>query len=170
MIYQKNSGRNKYSFLIFTEAVKTVTTAGTAWLLVAIVKNFILPKSTGFVLGLVLAVFFVILPIAKHIGIFIAIRRHNNHVAGAVSGQHPSALVRREKKVAIDMIIVIAVLLLSLVPALIINTFQDFLVDEFEVFYVWTTTIIYLNSSINPIVYFFRNSEIRSAIRSMVHC
>ena len=133
-------------------------------------KNFILPKFTGFVLGLVLAVFLVILSIAKHIGIFIAIRRHNNHMACAVSGQHASTLVRREKKVAIDMIIVIAVLLVSMAPALIINIFEDFLVDEFEVFYVWTTTIIYFNSSINPIVYFFRNSEIRSAIRSMIHC
>ena len=91
-------------------------------------------------------------------------------MVGAVSGQHASALVRREKKVAIDMIIVIAVLLVSMAPALIINIFEDFLVDEFEVFYVWTTTIIYFNSSINPTVYFFRNSEIRSAIRSMIHC
>jgi len=134
------------------------------------VKTLILPSITGFVLNLVLGVFLVILPIANHIGIFIAIRRHNNHVAGAVSEQNFSALVRRERRVAIDMIIVIAVLLFSLAPVVTVNILKDVLVDEFEVLYVWTTTIVYFNSSINPIVYFVRNSEIRGAIRSMIHC
>ena len=133
-------------------------------------KTLILPSITGFVLNLVLGVFLVILPIANHIGIFIAIRRHNNHVAGAVSEQNFSALVRRERRVAIDMIIVIAVLLFSLAPVVTVNILKDVLVDEFEVLYVWTTTIVYFNSSINPIVYFVRNSEIRGAIRSMIHC
>ena len=133
-------------------------------------NSFILPKFTGFVLSLVLSVFLFILPIANHVGIFIAIRRHNNNVAGAVSGQDSSALVRREKRVAIDMIIVIAVLLFSLSPAVAVNMLQDFLVDEFEVLYVWTAAIVYINSSINPVVYFVRNREIRNAIRSMINC
>ena len=81
---------------------------------------------------LVVGVFLFILPIANHIGIFIAIRRHNKHVAGAVSGQDSSgALVRREKKVAIDMVIVIAVLLFCLVPIVVFNMFKHFLVDEY---------------------------------------
>lgn len=71
---------------------------------------------------------------------------------------------------AIDMIIVIAVLLFSLCPAVVVNMFEDVLVDEFEVLYVWTTAILYFNSSINPVIYFVRRSEIRSAIRSMIHC
>ena len=112
-----------------------------------------------------------ILPIANHVGIFIAIRRHNKHVSDAVSGQDSSgALVRREKKVALDMVIVIAVLLFSLVPIVVVNMFKDFLVDEFEVLYVWTTAFLYLNSSINPVIYFVQRSEIRSAIRLMIHC
>lgn len=117
-----------------------------------------------------MAVFLLILPIANHVGIIISIRRHNKQVADTVSEQDLSALVRREKKVAIDMIIVIAVLLFSLCPAVVVNMFEDVLVDEFEVLYVWTTAILYLNSSINPVIYFVRRSEIRSAIRSMIHC
>ena len=71
---------------------------------------------------LVVGVFLFILPIVNHVGIFIAIRRHNKHVAGAVSEQDSSnALVRREKKVAIDMVIVIAVLLFCLVPVVVVN-------------------------------------------------
>ena len=84
-------------------------------------------------MDLVLGVLLFILPIVNHVGIFIAIRRHNKHVSDAVSGQDSSALVRREKKVAIDMVIVIAVLLFALVPIVVVNMFKDFLVDEFEV-------------------------------------
>ena len=119
---------------------------------------------------LVVGVFLFILPIVNHVGIFIAIRRHNKHVAGAVSGQDSSTLVRREKKVAIDMVIVIAVLLFCLVPVVVVNMFKDLLVDEYEVLFVWTTAIFYFNSSINPVIYFVRRSEIRSAITSMTHC
>ena len=117
-----------------------------------------------------MAVLLFILPIANHVGIFIAICRHNKHVADAVSGRDSLPLVRREKKVAFDMIIVIAVLFFSLVPAIVVNMFQDFLVDYFEVLYVWTTAIVYFNSSINPVIYFVRSSEIRKAIMSMIHC
>ena len=68
------------------------------------------------------------------------------------------------------MIIVIAVLLFSLFPAVVVNMFKGFLGDEFEVLYVWATAVLYFNSSINPVIYFVRSSEIRSAIRSMIHC
>ena len=121
-------------------------------------------------LVLVVGVFLLILPIVNHVGIFIAIRRHNKHVAGAVSGRDLPALVRREKKVAIDMVIVIAILLFSLFPAVVVNMFNDLLGDKFEVLYVWATAVLYFNSSINPVIYFVRRSEIRSAIRSIIHC
>ena len=120
-------------------------------------------------LSLVVGVLLFFLPIVNHVGIFIAIRRHNNNVAGAVSGQDLSALVRREKKVAIDMVMVIAILLFSLFPAVIVNMFRPFLGDKFEVLYVWATSVMYFNSSINPVIYFVRRSEIRSAIRSMIY-
>ena len=127
-------------------------------------------KFTGFLLSLVVAVFLFILPIVNHVGIFIAIRRHYKHVVDAVSGQDSAALIRREKRVAIDMIIVMTVLLFSLVPAVVVKAFQHFIGNDFEVLYIWTQAIVYLNSSINPVIYFVRSSEIRSAIRSMIHC
>ena len=71
---------------------------------------------------------------------------------------------------AIDMVIVIAVLLFCLVPIVVVNMFKAFLVDEYEVLFVWTTAIFYFNSSINPVIYFVRRSEIRNAIRSMTRC
>ncbi|KAL9969103.1 hypothetical protein ACROYT_G021272 [Oculina patagonica] len=96
------------------EAVQTAFITGTIWLVITILLRFILPDFAQFVLSHILGVIFVILPIVNHVGILIAIRRHNNQVAGVVSGQNASVIFRREKKAAIDMLIVIAVLLLCL--------------------------------------------------------
>ena len=119
-------------------------------------------------LGLAVGACFVILPIMNHVGIFKAIRRHNNQVIDAVAAQSASILFRREKKAAIDMLIVIAVLLVFLVPAIAVNLFQGFIGDKFEVLYAWSIVGTYLNSSINPLIYLVRNNDIRSAVKSMM--
>ena len=49
----------------------------------------------------------------------LAIRRHNNLVAGQAVMQPLSQVFRREEKVAMDMAIVILALLLSLAPMLL---------------------------------------------------
>ena len=134
--------------------------------MLTVLLRFILPQSVQFVLSVVIAVMFVILPIANHVGIFVAIRRHNNQVQDAVSGQNLSVIFRREKKAAIDMIIVISVLLLCLAPAVVVNVVAAG--DTFKVLYVWSVTIMFVNSSINPVIYLARNSDIRNAVRSMM--
>ena len=104
--------------------------------------RFVLPDAIQFVLTHVFGVFFVVLPTVNHAGIFIAIRRYNSQVAGAVSGENLSVIFRREKRAAIDMLIVIAVLLLCLVPLITVNTLKFLLSDKFEVSYVWSNTVI----------------------------
>ena len=130
--------------------------------------RFVLPAMPSFVLSLVLAACFVILPMVDHIGILMAIRRHNKQVANAVSGQNLSVIFRREKKAAIDMLIVMGVLMLCLVPAVFVNMFRRLLGDKFEVLYAWSAAAIFLNSSINPVIYSTRNREIRNAVKSMM--
>ena len=154
--------------ILSTGAVRAVTITGTVWLLLMIVVRFILPDHHAFIVAMVWGAIFAILPIVNHVVIFIAIRRHNNQVADAVSGQNLSVLFRREKKAAIDMFTVIAVLMLCLAPAIAVNMFQSLIPDEFEFLYVWSTALIYINSSINPVIYLVRNYEIRNAVRSMM--
>ena len=136
-----------------------------------ILVRYILPEYYAFILALVMGVIFVMLPIVNHVVIFIAIRRHNNQVADAVSGQNASVLFRREKKAAIDMVIVITILMLCLAPATAINIFQPLLPAEiFGFFYVWSAGLMYVNSSINPVIYLARSYEIRNGVRSMMCC
>ena len=121
-----------------------------------------------FFLSICLGVLFFIVPIVNYVGIFLAIRRHNNQIHNAVSGQNSSALYRREKKAAKDVFTVVIVLLIFLTPVLVVNMFQEILHENFEVMYAWSTSILFINSSINPVIYFVRNGEIRDAIRTMI--
>jgi len=130
---------------------------------------FILPENIQIFFSLALgAVVFFILPIVNHVGIFTAIRRHNNQVHDALSGQNLAVLFRREKKATIDMLTVVFVLLLCVAPVIVVNAFQRFLGEKFEVMFAWSTSLVLLNSSINPVIYFVRNLEVRDAVRAMV--
>jgi len=145
--------------------------AGLAWLLMVILTSFSLPESLSSVINLVLGVLLVVMPIVNHVGMFIAIRRHNNQVVDVVAEQNLSILFKREKKAAIDMIIVIAVLMFCVTPIIVLSIFQQLIgAEEYELLYSWSVAIVYINSSINPVIYLGRNSEIRNAIRSIMSC
>ena len=145
--------------------------AGLAWLLMVILTSFSLPESLSSVINLVLGVLLVVMPIVNHVGMFIAIRRHNNQAVDVVAEQNLSILFKREKKAAIDMIIVIAVLMFCVTPIIVLSIFQQLIgAEEYELLYSWSVAIVYINSSINPVIYLGRNSEIGNAIRSIMSC
>ena len=133
---------------------------------------FILPAALSTALRLTVGLSFVILPTVNHVGIFIAIRRHNNEVVDVISEMNASVLLRREKKAATDMLVVSAVLVLCLVPAIVGSLLHGgFSADYgFTPLNVWSTNLIYFNSAINPIIYLLRNSELRNAVRLMLRC
>ena len=143
--------------------------AGTTWLTLTALMRFILTDTVQFVVSTGIGVFNVSLPIINHVRIFLSIRRHNNQVQDAVSGQNSSVIFRREKKAAIDMFIVIAVLMLCLAPIVVTSAFKPFILrEQYDVLYLWSTTLIFINSSMNPVIYLVRNSDIRKALRSMM--
>jgi len=145
--------------------------AGSAWLLMVILTSFSLPESLSSFIILVLGVLLVVMPIVNHVGMFIAIRRHNNQAVDVVAEQNLSILFKREKKAAIDMIIVIAVLMFCVTPIIVLSILQQLIgAEEYELLYSWSVAIVYINSSINPVIYLGRNSEIGNAIRSIMSC
>lgn len=139
---------------------------GTIWLMLTILLRFILQDPVQFYISLSLGAALVILPIVNHVRIFFVIRRHNNHVQDAVSGQNLSVIYKREKKATVDMLIVIAVLMLCLAPGTVISVFR--FGDNFEVLFPWSLAFTYINSSINPVVYLVRNSGIRNNVKALM--
>ena len=153
---------------LLTAAVMSIALSGATWLMCLSLNVFILPGFHSFIIIMALGVVLVIVPIVNHIGIFIAIRRHNRQVVETVSGNNLSAIFRREKKAAIDMLIVITVLLTCLAPALAVDISRLFFPDRFDVLWLWSNSLVYVNSSINPVIYWTRKSDIRLAVKSML--
>lgn len=137
--------------------------AGLTWLLVTNLSKFVLPIKLASILG----VGFIILTVINHIGSFIAIRRHDNKVMDVMAMVNTSIILRREKKAFFDMLVIIVVLVLCLVPSLVYRWFDVILSHGFEPLQVLSTNLIYINSSLNPIIY-LRNVDIRRALKSLI--
>ena len=138
--------------------------AGLTWLLVTNLSKFVLPIKLASILG----VGFIIMTVINHIGSFIAIRRHDNKVMDVMAMVNTSIILRREKKAFFDMLVIIVVLVLCLVPSLVYRWFDVILSDGFEPLQVLSTNLIYINSSLNPIIYLVRNVDIRRALKSLM--
>ena len=134
-----------------------------------IVFHFFLNATVLFTLQVISVVVFILLPAINHIRMFLAIRHHNSQMVDQVGAEQLSVIMRREKKVAADMVIVVVVLMACLGPILGNNVvFHLRYLKIHSRFYPWTFTMMYLNSSINPLLYLTRNRELRSALRSVV--
>ena len=149
---------------------KTIVITASAWVLVTILLHFVIPENllpqhTLLITGVI----FILLPAVNHIRMFLAIRRHNSQMVDKVNAPQLSAIFGREKKVAVDMAIVVAILFACLGPMIVIKlVFQSFLPEIYDLLYPWAFTMTYINSSINPFLYLKRNGELRRAVRSVV--
>ena len=113
----------------------------------------------------------ILLPIVNHVRMFLSIRRHNRQVVDTVNQQQLVVIFRREKKVALDMVIVAAAVIACLGPLLVNQLFYHFFPKLYKLhnlLYPWTFTMIYLNSFINPVLYITRNKELRSALKAVM--
>ena len=121
-------------------------------------------------LQVISVVLFILLPAINHIRMFRAIRRHNSQIVGLVVAQQLSVIFRRKLKIATDMVIVVLALLACLGPILVTNmALQSSRYLEIRArLYPWAFTMMYLNSSMNPLLYLARNRELRSAVQSVL--
>ena len=129
-------------------------------------NNFLLFVSSAAAFSLV-----ALTPIINHVIMFIAVRAHRNQVLGvAVSYQQQAMILRREKKVAYHMMILIAALLICRVPSLLLKAFQSSLLQLYRYLFPWTASSSLINASVNPIIHFWWNKELRNAIKSLMSC
>ena len=140
------------------------------WLIFTALNILVLPP---FVRGLSISiwgvVFFVAPPI-NYVRTWLAIVHHNRQVAeNVVSLQQLKAVLQREKKVFRDMLIVTVVLFTSLVPGLVGLIIEHLGYSRVHtIFAPWAWTMSLAFSSINPLIYFAQNENLRNAFKSMV--
>ena len=164
--------RNNLSFFP-TDAIKRAVFAGVSTTLFIVATEFIFFSNT-FLLYLVsntVGAFIILTPVINHARMFIAVRRHRNQVADAVaSNQQQAIILRREKKVAYDMMILIAALAISFVPSVLLKALQSSLIQEYRYLFPWTVSFALMKASANPIINFWRNKELRNVMKSLMSC
>ena len=156
-----------FTFLL-TGAIVAALITWVTWLLLTIFIHFFLPHAVGYAIMLISAGLFILLPTVNHVRMFLSVRRHNNQVVGDVNQQQLMVIFKREKKVASDMLIVSVTLFACLGPILIVKLAIFYTLPKlYDLLYPWAFTMIYLNSSINPVLYIARNKELRSALKAV---
>ena len=124
-----------------------------------------------FVTSKAVAAFFVLIPIINHVRMFIAVRQHSNQVVHAMATNEQQAMVlKREKKVAYDMMILGLVLVISYAPAVLVKAFQSSFTEQYRYLFPWALSLKVIKAAINPIVYFWRNKRLRNALKSLASC
>jgi len=131
--------------------------------------RFILPPVGGYIAVIICGVLFLVIPIVNHIRMLVAIRHHNNQLADALAAHQMSAVMRREKQVAVNMCVVAIILPASLLPAISMKFFELHYPRLHAIVLPWSLTVAFLTSSFNPVFYLVRNPNLRSAVKSIIN-
>ena len=142
--------------------------------IVLVVNSVLIASVLPFLIAMIVTigsgVLMLALPTVNYIRTWLAIRHHNNQVVNAINSQQISALVLREKKAAVDMGIVTFSLFAFVTPNFLnyIIYMQHYLRIH-AIVYPWGITLTLITSSINPLIYFIRNKNLRNAFRSTMN-
>ena len=145
-----------------------IVSTGISWVLLTGLVQFVFSPVVGKIFGITMKVIYIAVPIVNHIGMFFAIRRHKTFAAGASVPQQVSVVFRREKKVALEMAIISLVLFLSLLPGLLNKIVEAKWPKLYIFLHPWTLTMVFLVSSLNPIIYTLRNKRLRIGMKSVL--
>lgn len=147
-----------------------MTFAGIVLVVNSVLIAFVLPFLIAMIVTIGSGVLMLALPTVNYIRTWLAIRHHNNQVVNAINSQQISALVLREKKAAVGMGIVTFSLFAFVTPNFLnyIIYMQHYLRIH-AIVYPWGITLTLITSSINPLVYFIRNKNLRNAFRSTMN-
>ena len=134
------------------------------WLLLTILFQFVLTARQSLVLVHINGAVLVILPPVNYMRVLFFIRRHNAHLAVAVPSQM-TTVFQREKKVALDMCIITVLLFASISPAAFMVLLRNRYPGVHSILLPWSLTMASILSSVNPVIYFGRNKNMRTAFK-----
>ena len=106
-----------------------------------------------------------------HVTTIRVIRRRKNEIADINASEERNAFAR-EKKMAVTLRWILALTVLSICPQLVISTLAVFIRGNSPLapLQPWGRLILCLNSSLSPIIYFWRHKNMRSAALQLLTC
>lgn len=148
--------------------VKTVSVIGVSWFLLTILAQLLLSSLLEIIFSMTLLAMFIVIPTINHIRMYLAIRRHNSELRQSFGSLTLTAVLRREKKTAIDMFVISMVLLLSLIPGILIKPTQVPFPRVYSILQPWSIAMVFSNSALNPLIYTVRNKSLKDAMRNVL--
>ena len=110
-----------------------------------------------------------------YVYIFSEIRRQKKHLQTEQLSQEERKRLKKDNKAAYTLGIILGVLVITYMPAIIllllgsIPAYNIFDTGTAVIFYSWATTSLLLRSIFNPIIYCWRNENIRCAVLESFH-
>ena len=105
-----------------------------------------------------------------YIKVFGVLRRHRNQIRAQTHSAWTGVNMRKYKKSVITMVYVLVLFLVCYTPfltAMAVRVLVGYS-PSVKIAYEWGATVVYLNSSLNPLLYWFRMQEIRLAAYSAI--
>ena len=101
----------------------------------------------------------------NHVRMFHAVRAQRNKVLGVTdSNQQRDVILRREKKVAYHLMILIAALLICSVPSWLLKAFQSSFIEKYRYLLPWAMSFAFINASVNSIINFWWNRQLQNVL------
>jgi len=159
--------------LRFQEIITTSRTTKltvTCWVLqtFSISINFFLIREHSFVLlGTLLFLLCIILVGVSYLIIFRNVRRHRRQIKQLESAVRTTPAIRQGRSLR-NMFFIHGVFALCVVPALIYFVWSLVTMKRNYIFWMLASTCVFLNSTVNPFLYFWRLKEMRNVVFKML--
>lgn len=103
--------------------------------------------------------------------IFSETRRQNKRVQAEQLSQEEAKRVKKEKKAANTLTMILGSLVLTYIPVIIVTASSDDIIEPhvMSVLWSWVATFNYLASLSNPIIFFLRMKKLRHAVLEILH-
>ena len=163
MVYRANVSKRK--------TLKSIAVSWLIWVTLTILLKFAVPQALSKYILPFTGIVLMVVPIASQVAMYKAIRRHNQQIVD-INSQTTAVALAREKKIAATLRYVLTALLVCLlVPAIVQIVSVAIGNEKFATYGVpWAISFVFLNSCINPVIYFLRHPEMRAGVRSVFGC
>lgn len=138
------------------------------WIIFVMLKYFLFTEYTNQTINTSFAVVLLITLLVLQIATILCIRTNNKKI---LADHNAKIVYDREKRATITIMFVLGALVVFLLPAVIVQTAIGFSnANESIIATNFAMTALLMNSSANPLIYFWRNREIRKNFLRFFHC
>ena len=122
--------------------------------------------------GIIIVSLCLVISVFSHITIFLTLRRHQNQVQDYVQQPNPTNLlnIARYRKAVSRALWLQSMLVVCYLPYLILVTLAIRAEPSSSVCLAWSylSTLVLINSSLNPIIYCWKIDEVRQAVKETI--